>query len=351
MKTQKNILIVGAGLAGISVGIHAIKRNHKVTIIDNLINKSSIIAAGQINPMVFRRMTKSWRLDDFLPFAENFYNEITAETTIYNPITIRRMFSSAHEKVMWLEKQELERFTSYLEPISSEDDNYSLANNDFGSGRIKGSSYIDTIPFLKFGKQFIKENGNIIEENADYKDFNPELCTYKNQFFDEIVFCEGSNNHLNPWFGYLPVEHTKGEVLTISSDHIDENESLNRKCFILPIGNKTFRLGATYVWHTNNTNPTEEGKNELIEKAELLTNFPFNIIEHKVGIRPTSPDRRPIIGRHHLFPKLSIFNGLGTKGYLIAPKLSEEFCSYLDNESELDKEVRLERFAKLLIEK
>lgn len=352
MKSQKKILIIGAGLAGISVGIHAIKRGHHVIMIDNLVNKSSVIAAGQINPMVFRRMTKSWRLDDFLPYAEKFYNELTNNTNIpiYNPITIRRMFSSAHEKVMWLEKQNNERFEKYLEPINQDDDNYSNAKNDFGSGRIKGSSYVDTTPFLIAGKKWISENGTVIEENANYIDINPELTTYKEEQFDEIIFCEGSNNNLNPWFGYLPVEHTKGEVLTIESESINETESLNRKCFILPIGNKVFRLGATYVWHTNNTNLTEEGKSELLEKAELLTNSPFNIVEHKAGIRPTSPDRRPIIGRHHKYSKLSIFNGLGTKGYLISPKLSEEFCAYLDEEIELDKEVKLDRFAKFLNE-
>jgi glycine oxidase len=352
MKKEKKILIVGAGLSGICVGIHSINKGHQVTLLDNLVNKSSIIAAGQINPMVFRRMTKSWRLDDFLPFAENFYNDLTTKTgiSIYHPITIRRMFSSEHEKVMWIEKQNTERFEKYLEPITEEDDHYSSAQNDFGSGRIKGSSYVDTTPFLTAGKKWIKENGKLIEEHANYSDFNPELGTFKGELFDEIIFCEGSSNNLNPWFGYLPVEHTKGEVLTIQSNEINENESLNRKCFLLPIGNKQFRLGATYDWHTNNTDLTEEGKADLLDKAQLLTKSSFEIIEHKAGIRPTSPDRRPIIGRHHEYSKLSIFNGLGTKGYLIAPKLSEEFVQFLDEEAELDKEVRMERYLKFLIQ-
>ncbi|MBI1836507.1 MAG: FAD-dependent oxidoreductase [Flavobacteriia bacterium] len=314
---KKEILIVGAGLAGISVAMQFIQ-NH-------------------------------WRLDEFLPFAENFSNQITLNTAIpiYHPITIRRMFSSAHEKTMWLEKQNLEKFNSYLEPLTIEDDHYKLAKNEFGSGRIKGSSFVNPIPFLKASKQWISEHGTIIYENADYSDFNPEESTYKGKKYDEIVFCEGSNNDLNPWFGYLPVEHTKGEVLTISSEKITENESLNRKCFLLPVGNKTFKLGATYVWHTNNTVLTEEGKNDLIEKAGLLTSFPFEITEHKAGIRPTSPDRRPIVGRHHIFKKFSIFNGLGTKGYLIAPKLAEEFVHFILYDTEMDKEVKLERFDKL----
>ena len=138
MKKEKKVLIVGAGLSGICVGIHSINRGHQVTLIDNLENKSSVIAAGQINPMVFRRMTKSWRLDDFLPFAENFYNDLTTKTgiSIYHPITIRRMFSSEHEKVMWLEKQNTERFEKYLEPLKDKVD-WQNGKYDFGDGNIR----------------------------------------------------------------------------------------------------------------------------------------------------------------------------------------------------------------------
>jgi glycine oxidase len=346
----KEILIVGAGLSGISVAVHLLKKGHQVTIIDSGENFSSVIAAGQINPMVFRRMTKSWRLDDFLPYAEEFYRQLSIETntTFYFPIPIRRMFSSAHEKTMWLEKQSLEKFSSYLTPISEEDDDYDLAVNDFGSGRITGSAFVSAVPFIEAAKKWISERGIFLTEAANYTDFNPENSTYKSKKYDEIIFCEGSQNYLNPWFGYLPVEHTKGEVLTIKAKGIDEKESLNRKCFLLPIGNNIFRLGATYSWHTNNLIPTEEGKSELLEKVKLLTKENITILEHKVGIRPTSPDRRPIVGRHHTYKSLSIFNGLGTKGYLIAPKLAQEFSLFLDQESELDKEVKLERFNKLL---
>ena len=40
------------------------------------VNFSSRIAAGIINPLVFRRMTKSWRVDDFIPFLKSHYKEL-----------------------------------------------------------------------------------------------------------------------------------------------------------------------------------------------------------------------------------------------------------------------------------
>ena len=348
MTEKKEYLIVGAGLSGICMAIHLIKNNHSVTLIDSGENFSTAVAAGQINPLVFRRMTKSWRVDDYLPYAEKFYTdlEIDTELPIYFPIQIRRMFSSAHEKVMWIEKQNREGFSDYLETITSEDDNYELAQNDFGSGRIKKSSYVNAVNFVEGGKNWIKKRATILTEKLDYSLIEPSSSSYKGKKYDFILFCEGSHNSDNPWFNQFVVEHTKGEVLTLKSDEISEHESLNRKCFLLPIGNKLFRLGATYVWNTPDRSLTQEAKDDLLDKAKLLTKKSFEVVDHQVGIRPTTPDRRPIIGKHPIFKNLLLFNGLGTKGYLMAPLLAKEFVDYLDFDKELNKEVRIERFIK-----
>jgi glycine/D-amino acid oxidase-like deaminating enzyme len=346
--TKQKYLIIGAGLSGIATGIHLVKNGHLVTMLDSGENFSSAVAAGQINPLVFRRMTKSWRVDDFLPYAEIFYNSLSKETSlpIYFPIHIRRMFSSAHERVMWLEKENKEGFSQYMEKITSDDDSFNLAQNDFGSARIKKSSYVHASNFLKAGKIWLEKHATLLHEKLNYSDIDPILGNYKGETFDQILFCEGSENTDNPWFHPFIVEHTKGEVLTIKSNEINELEALNRKCFLLPIGDQLFRLGATYRWNTPEKTITEEARIDLLEKLQLLNKKPFEVVEQQVGIRPTTPDRRPIIGAHPEFSKLLIFNGLGAKGYLMAPLLAKEFVAFLEGKGELDTEVRIERLVK-----
>ncbi len=346
MKANKEYLIIGAGLSGICMAVHLIKNGDNVTLVDSGENVSSAVAAGQINPLVFRRMTKSWRVDEYLPYAEEFYNELARDssTPIYFPICIRRIFSSAHERVMWLEKQDREGFSQYMEKITSEDDHYDLAQNDFGSGRIKKSSYVNAANFLRAGKRWIHERGELLSEKLNYDLLHPETGNYKGKVYDSILFCEGSQNSENPWFKKYIIEHTKGEVLTLLSTTISQDESLNRKCFLLPVGDNTFRLGATYVWNTPDVILTTEARNDLQEKMRLLSKKEYQIVDQQAGIRPTTPDRRPIIGRHPKFHKLLIFNGLGTKGYLMAPLLAKEFVESLEERGELDKEVRIERF-------
>ena len=105
---MKKHLIIGGGLAGVTLAWQLIKKGQGVLLIDNKKNKSSSIAAGMINPIVFRRVTKSWRVDEFLPVAKDFYKEVEVATgsQFFNSIKIRRFFSSEQEKNSWQQKQE-----------------------------------------------------------------------------------------------------------------------------------------------------------------------------------------------------------------------------------------------------
>jgi glycine/D-amino acid oxidase-like deaminating enzyme len=346
MNDKKNILIVGAGLAGSCLAHRLLEDGHHITIIDKGENHATSIAAGMVNPMVFRRMNKSWRLDDFITEAKEFYlaleNKLDVE--LFHPITIRRLFSSEQERTSWLEKQILPGFENYLTPISDEDEGYNGANNPFGSGRVKNAFWIDSEKFYQSNLAFFEKNEMLLKESFSIKDFDPKEGVYKGKNYDHIVFCCGYQNKELPFFVDLPIQQTKGQTLTISSNHIPENESLNRKCFVLPLGSGMFRIGATYEWDNDSLSITEEGKELLLSNLTVLGNFNAIVLTQNAGVRPTVLDRRPILGKHPEYSKLFIFNGLGTKGYLMAPTLSSEFAACLMTAKPISKEISTERF-------
>lgn len=350
MNQKEHFLVVGGGVGGLCVVRQLVDLQKKVTLIDRGVNKSSIVAAGLINPLVFRRMTKSWRLDELLPFAKGFYQGIEQETgtNIYHPITIRRFFSSEQERGFWEEKQVQEEFEKYMTILTEEDLNYTehRTKNDFGSGRVKNAAWVNTPVFLQALKDQLKERCQFLTEEFDYTQFDPITTQYKGEHYSHVIFSNGFENIYNPYFRHLPVQTTKGEVLTVSSDELPPEESINRKCFVLPIGNKEFRIGATYVWDMPEDTVTEEGREEILSKLKALGTFEISILDHKAGIRPTAPDRRPIIGQHPEFQKLYLFNGLGTKGYMIAPLLAKEFVQFITEGKALDPETDLRRFSK-----
>jgi len=147
----------------------------------------------------------------------------------------------------------------------------------------------------------------------------------------------------NPHFNLLPLTQTKGETLTIKNIKLPENESVNRKCFVLPLSPGVFKIGSTYTWNTADLSPTKEGKNDILNNLSFLTNEKPEIINHSAGIRPTTVDRRPLMGTHPTMKNYHYFNGLGAKGYMLAPRLSFEFAEYLLKNKALNKEVNLTR--------
>jgi glycine oxidase len=339
------ILIVGGGIAGLSTAIHLMERGISLTLIDQGNNNSTLTAAGMINPIVFRRTTKSWRVDEFMPYLIKFYLKIEKKSShsFLHPLKLRRIFSSDQERKEWLKKQLSAEYQSYLENITNEDDDYNLVNTEYGTGRVKQCYWVNSEIFMLASKQLISAKNKIIQESFNHDEYNSKLKIYKGEVYDRVIFCEGSSVKANPLFAFLDIRSTKGQLLTISAMDIPENESLNRKCFVLPIGSQQFKIGSTYEWNAADTLPTKEGKQVVLENFQVLTKRIPEIIEHTAGIRPTTFDRRPFIGEHPEFKGNFIFNGLGTKGYMIAPLLSKELINHILEETQLHPEVLIKR--------
>jgi glycine/D-amino acid oxidase-like deaminating enzyme len=349
MKTDsQNILIIGAGLAGTCLAHQLIRKGHQVQLMDRGENHSTAIAAGMVNPMVFRRMNKSWRLDEFMKDATTFYLHMEKELgyALFHPIVIRRMLSSEQERNYWIERSKQPEYQDYLTELTPEDERYSFAENQFGSGRLKSSFWVDAKAYYEQNLRYFDAKGYLFKEDFDPLSFEEKTLKYRGITYDKVVFAVGYQQMNTPFFQELPIQQTKGQTIRIHSAEIPENESLNRKCFVLPLGDKNFRIGATYEWDNPDLTPTEEAKQELVGHLSVLGNYSYEILDQQVGVRPTVLDRRPVLGEHHTIKNLYLFNGLGTKGYLMAPTLARELSDFMMLGTPLDKEISIERFYK-----
>ena len=342
------ILIVGGGIAGTSLAHNLNDRGIDFRVVENTRNQSSLMAAGILNPLVFRRMNLSWRAAEFMPFSGDFYQrmEKLLELQFFIRKPIRRFFASEQEAGYWLQKQEENVYSDYMKIQDERDKNYDSPQNTFGTGLVLNSAMVDTAAYIPAQWQWLKDQGKLIEETFDYSAFNPETAAYKGESYDFVVFAQGKDARNNPWFGNLPLQATKGELLTISLPALSQEESLNRKCFLFPLGDSKFRIGSTYGWDQDNVETTEAGKLAILENLKSLTDEIPEIIDQQAGVRPTTPDRRPFLGKHAEFPKLAVANGLGTKGYMTAPLLMKELADHLIDGAELHHEVSIIRFDK-----
>ena len=78
----------------------------------------------------------------------------------------------------------------------------------------------------------------------------------------------------------------------------------------------------------------------------IVLKLPFQILEHKAQIRATVIDRRPLIGRHPEYENVYILNGLGTRGVLMSPILSNWLFRLIENNEKLPPEADIKRFEK-----
>jgi glycine/D-amino acid oxidase-like deaminating enzyme len=83
---------------------------------------------------------------------------------------------------------------------------------------------------------------------------------------------------------------------------------------------------------------------ELTEKLDELISFPYTIINQSWGMRPSTLDRRPILGPHPDHQSVVIFNGLGTKGVSLAPYFSHVLAEWLEKGTPINKEVDIQRY-------
>lgn len=343
----KKALIFGAGLAGTCLAHQLISNGIDVKIVDNGSNHSSAIAAGIVNPMVFRRMNKSWRLDDFLPEAQAFYlkTEQLLGTKFYHPIVIRRFFSSQEERESWQSRSEDKPYESYLEQLTISDLQHIGALNTFGSGRVKNAFWVDAAKWIDQHFAYFRQLGLLLQTDFNAQLWDPKFLKYDGQTYDFVVFCMGYRQKDEATFSYLPLQQTKGQILLIESKLINETESLNRKCFVLPSGEGRFRVGATYEFNNPTLHVTEEARTVLLDNLASLGAYQPTVIGQSAGVRPTVLDRRPLMGKHPKYEGVYIFNGLGTKGYMMAPTLARELAAHMLENIPLHPETNISRFA------
>ena len=338
MKNQINS--VGFGLAGATLAWQLHFRNKPFRVYDSRSNHCTRTAAGLVNPIVFKRLTKSWNVDLLLPEAFDFYTRIEniLQTKLISGKKILFPFSTKEDENNWSVKMGDDRFKNYLSHINSDELKNIHAPN--GVGLVNTFGNIDTNSFLDLSKKYFAANG--IEFFTEEITHTDAAQNTEQQF----VFCEGVAVTENPFFNYLPMKPAHGETLVIETEGLELKNILSKNLFLLPLGNKQYKVGATYNWELKEPILTEAGKNDLIERLSHVLQCSFKIISHQAGIRPAVADRRPLLGVHPEKKNLFIFNGLGTKGVLLAPFYANHFADFLTEDKALDDEVNISRFAK-----
>lgn len=281
--------------------------------------------------------------DELIPALNAFYAtaEIKTKSTFLSQRKMLKLFTEEQEINHWKKKQAGE-MNAYLSDTIIQIDDPVKSEGSF----ILQAGNIDTAIFLDAINQLLITEEFFLEGKFDYSQlkFENDRAIYKDNAANKLIFCEGHLISENPFFNFVKMKPAKGDVLTIKCEKLAIDYILNKGFFIMPLGNNLFKVGATYDWEDLTDIPSDKGREELISKLTKLLPYPFEIIKHEAGVRPAVIDRRPVLGRHPQYPQLAVFNGFGTKGVMLAPYFAKIMADYLENKSELNREIDCIRF-------
>jgi len=344
-----DFIIVGQGLAGTALALNLLEKSKSFIIIDNnSTSASSFSAAGISHPLSFKRLILSWNAEKLIPYGREFYLrscELINESCFYDQDMLR-IFSSYEEQNNWNRKATEEPYINLLKKSSFPISKHKI-NAPYGYGSVTNASRLNVSKFVKKARGYFIENKIMIVE--DFKHslllMQKNECQYNDITCNKIIFCEGPSIKNNPYFNYIPFGFNKGDILTISSNELP-TKLLSKGCFVLPTKKNEFIVGSTYNHNNLDVNKTASGRKELITKLNKLGSFKYEILSQKSGIRPSSIDRKPIIGEHPLIKNMFLFNGLGSKGVMLAPYFAEELLNAVLQNKKIEKEVAVDRFSR-----
>lgn len=332
-RMKVDFIIVGQGLAGTLLANELLRMNKSIIVFDDPGQpKASEVAAGIINPIVFRRMNKSWWVDEAFPRMEATYLQLEdmLQEQIYFPCRMMRILNEDTAE-SWKEKVIANHLVAYLSPEPLRiiiDKNIKISS---GYGLVYKSGRLNLEKLITLFFRFLNKRESIRKEKFEYEslNFSTGLVYYKDIIADKIIFCEGPSASQNPYFQKLKFKHSKGEILELKIPELLLNEIISAEVFLMSIEGDHYKVGATYSWDALDWTVSNTARQELLGKLKTITDKSYDILNQKAGIRPTMHDRKPVIGMHPDHPQIGIFNGLGSNGVLLGPYFAKQFSDYL----------------------
>lgn len=315
-------VVVGAGLAGCLVAYEFERRGAGVLLVDDGgPGAASRVAAGLINPVTGKRLVPSRHFRAFWEVAAEAYDAIGG--------AMGREFLRRCDHIRVLRPPEEPFLSRRLE----EEDFRSLVVRRDGPGAL-GEPVRDPRGSVRFGpggtvavpelcralRDARSHRGGLVQRTVTDADIDGTASgiRFDGKAVAGIVLANGFRaNRLGVTRG-LPLRPVKGEILEGRfADGWVPDGVLNGGVWISPLSDGCACVGATYDFDLDDLAPAATARERLLTGLHGFVDRAFAVHHQRVGIRPASPDRMPLVGEWS--PGIWVLNGLGSKGSLYAP--------------------------------
>lgn len=335
---MKNYLIIGQGIAGSTLAYHLMKAGARVVIVDHHHHESSsVISAGILNPLSGKRFALTPGYDQFYASATEFYSDMEKlfSETFFEPMPVLRLLRSKSEGDKLQRKIEAGAIGEYIFKEYGPGHFQQLLSDEHGAVEIRRGGVCHTTRLIEVLKEYFTRKDCLVNERFYYDEigFSADGAVYQGEEFDKVIFCEGYKAQFNPWFQHLNFKSVKGEVLRVRMNRRDlPRQVLLRGTWLTPSTADVWAAGGSTMTDELDGLPTAAGHDTIMEGLKSIVNAEAEVVHHQAAVRPFLNHQNPILEFHPRFPQMAIFNGLGSKGFLVAPGLAQQFAAAVTGE-------------------
>ncbi|WP_138429936.1 NAD(P)/FAD-dependent oxidoreductase [Fodinibius saliphilus] len=362
MSHHTDYCILGAGLAGLSIADSLADHDFSTIVID----KSDIAAGasgtpgGLVNPATGRRAKKVWKVEQgYEAIASNLEKvQQTTEETFYTNNGVLR--PALMEKMARKMKEEYQQ-TSWPKGWCQWKREGEIKEMHPGINCVDGGLWIPVGLTVDVGK-YLQAYASYLKGKNDtifLLDEEPIKIEHNNRWHIELtsttvrtqnlIFATGQSIATSFYWDWLPFNLIKGQVaeFKIETGTLNFDHSISSLGYMARLtDNVSFIQGSTYEHDFTHINTDQQGEEYLRKRMRrTLPNLEKHVrtVSQWAGVRTSTPNYKPILGRHPVHDSLHLFGGLGSKGLLFSKYLADHYVEYLIGNTELFPEIDIAR--------
>jgi glycine oxidase len=234
-------LIVGLGLAGINLCHQLEKQGRSFVVIDPCPRQSSsLIAGGIYNPIVIKRKMKTWKADTLFPVLVDAYREMEnmlGNQFLVHDFPILKPISSVSELDEWQAAIDQGAVQPFVDTVIRSAPKGPFSPSVIGHVLIQHSGFLRTDEAIGAYREHLRTTERLMVEKLDFEKFAMDGAAVRYGYLtaDRVIFCEGRHISDNPYFNWLPMRPTKGQMLTVKvNDALTPDHVYNQQFYLFP---------------------------------------------------------------------------------------------------------------------
>lgn len=357
-----DVVIFGAGLAGLSAANHLLKSGNRILLVDPQTGPlGTDFPGGLVNPATGKRATPGWRgllcykaLRSHIETLSNLSSDplLFMDSGVLRPALTEKLaenFANSLQAndwpdgwLQWIDADQIARDYPDIAPTH-------------GGLMVQAGYTVYVNRYLATYRNWLRERGaRLLQAHATYEPPTPSrpsfairsddetLCTS-----DQVLVAAGVNSVEFPGWETLKIHPVKGQmVLYDSPKPLPWNCAVSAKGYSLRIGQKQLLAGSTYEHHFDDLELTDEAFERVT--SYLKQTFPhraetLNRTGQFCGVRVTTPNRLPVIGEHPAQKRLFIYSGMNSKGLLFSEYTGQLLAQHIIRGESIPEELTVSR--------